>query len=334
MPFAIVGGVVLWVLFLASPPILLAQVKASVARNETRRARLLLRLLRLHPFPPGDMTVFEVHALVALGDPESRQRAIELLRLLFYSWKNANDLVNEFIRHGHYEEALLYECSFNPDYVEDAREVQDSNYVLVQINLAEAEYNLGRWDAAWKRLEPLDEICEATPILRGGLLLQRGWIASHRGRSTEALTMMETVSPRDFPPIWRAEIYFARAFAFLQVGRISAARQHVRKGAAMSKRPSSFRNALYLHGQLSAAEGNLEEASEYFRRGAGHPFQGQGGDGLLHWGDCLAALERPEDAAHAWKLAIERDPQSESATRAKERIQVGVAPPSANSFRL
>lgn len=55
-------------------------------------------------------------------------------------------------------------------------------------------------------------------------------------------------------------------------------------------------------------------------RRAAWSLRGQGGDGLLAWGDTLATLGRAEQAAAAWRLVIERDPESYAAALARERL--------------
>ena len=54
-----------------------------------------------------------------------------------------------------------------------SRERDTASELLVQINLAEAEYNLGRWEMAWERLRDLDPLAAAFPIARAGLSQQR-----------------------------------------------------------------------------------------------------------------------------------------------------------------
>ena len=94
-------------------------------------------------------------------------------------------------------------------------------------------------------------------------------------------------------------------------------------GERAAVRISSRRNALYLHARVATAAGDLAGAERWCRRGAEHAFQGQGGDGLLLWGEVLERLGRPDQAAAAWRLAIERDPESESARTAAGRLGVG-----------
>jgi hypothetical protein len=59
---------------------------------------------------------------------------------------------------------------------------------------------------------------------------------------------------------------------------------------------------------------------EDFEAGATAEYRGQGGDGLLAWGDLLHSLGRTAEALTAWRLAVERDPESESARLAATRL--------------
>ena len=64
------------------------------------------------------------------------------------------------------------------------------------------------------------------------------------------------------------------------------------------------------------------EAERLFRAAAENPYRGQGGESLLAWGDVLSRLGRCEEARHAYALARDRDPQSESAALAQARSQI------------
>ena len=84
-------------------------------------------------------------------------------------------------------------------------------------------------------------------------------------------------------------------------------------------RVSSRRNALAISGRVAAAMHDWTEAERMFRAAALHPYRGQGGDALLLWGDVLSRLGRLDEARRAYALAVERDPQSESAQLAQAR---------------
>jgi tetratricopeptide (TPR) repeat protein len=86
-------------------------------------------------------------------------------------------------------------------------------------------------------------------------------------------------------------------------------------------RPSSERNAIFLRARVAAARGELERAESLCREAAAHPHRWQGGDGLLLWGDVLSQLGRPDHARDAWRLALERDPQSTSAAMCRARLE-------------
>lgn len=187
---------------------------------------------------------------------------------------------------------------------------------LIQINLAEAEYNLGRWDEAEARLRPLDLACWCYPITRTGLLQQRAWIAAHRGRGGEALEICALADPRGLPRRFRAEYHFTRAAALLEVGRLDDAEAALGRGAKLARRISSKRNVLFLRARLAAARGNWDTAERFCREAVEHGFRGQGGAGILLWAEALKHLGRRAEADVALQLAVQRDPESEAAATA------------------
>ena len=75
-----------------------------------------------------------------------------------------NRAVDGLVAAGRYAEALALPERF---VVSGSRD--STSELLVQINLAEAEYNLGRWNAAWERLRGLDPLAAAFPIARTGI---------------------------------------------------------------------------------------------------------------------------------------------------------------------
>jgi tetratricopeptide (TPR) repeat protein len=228
--------------------------------------------------------------------------------------QRVNQLVEALVASGQYREALQVPPP-DPRWAEPGQEM------LIQINLAEADYNLGRWDEAWQRLAPLDAEAALPSICESGLLLQRAWIAAHQGRGAEALELWTSADIGGLPYEYWAEHHFTGAAALLALGRLDEALEAAQGGAADAVRPSSLRNVLFLQARIHAAAGRLAEAEALCREAAAHPLQTQGGDGLLLWGDLLLELGRPEEALAAWRLCVERDPQSESAQQAQGRLE-------------
>ncbi len=227
-----------------------------------------------------------------------------------------NRAVDGLVTAGRYAEALALPDRFVAHGSRDS-----TSELLVQINLAEAEYNLGRWNAAWERLRGLDPLAAAFPIARAGLAQQRAWIAAHTGRPDEAVHHWRRTELRDLPRTYHAEHSFTGAVALICAGRLDPARECALAGAAAAIRPSSKRNALFIRARVAAASGDLVRAESLCRTAAAHSWRAQGGDGLLFWGDVLTRLDRPAEARQAYALAIERDGQSQSARLAAERMQ-------------
>lgn len=227
-----------------------------------------------------------------------------------------NDAVNLLVSAGAYQAALRAEPPAQPPRAaHDALEL-----ALIQVNLAEAEYNLGRWADAEARLFELDEACAAFPITRAGLLQQRAWILAHTGRAEAALALCERVRITWLPLHYHAEHHFTRAAALLGLGQLDDAEAATRSGSAAARRTASQRNATILLARVAAARADWPLVERRCRAAAEHPFRGQGGDGLLLWGDALRELGRENDARAAWKLCVDRDPESESARHAAEHL--------------
>ena len=229
-----------------------------------------------------------------------------------------NSSVDGLIAAGRYREALELPQRFNVHGLRDT-----CAEMLVQINLAEAEYNLGRWDAAWERLRGLDPLAAAFPIARAGLAQQRSWIAAHTGKPVEAVHHWRRAELRDLPSNYHAEHFFTGAAALLGVGQIDAARECAIAAEGAAVRPSSKRNSLFIRARVAAAMGELARAEVLCRTAAQNPYRAAGGEGLLFWGGILTRLERFDEARHAYALAVERDSESESARIAEDLLLKG-----------
>lgn len=287
------------------------------------------RVLGFFELPANERGVIEAHALLGLGRLDEARAALESLgsapmpRQTWWFW--INQIINELITAGKYAEALVVAPFAKVDQ-RFGKISEGVSLALVQINLAEAEYNLGRWDAALARMNGLDDIAAKGEITRAGLMLQRAWVLGHLGRGPEAWGCAELIRPEELPVDYRTERHYSRAAAHLACGRIRHARAEVEGGLAIVKRPSSERNGWFFLARLAAEEARWEEAVTWCERAAAHRYRYQGGDGLLVWGDALAKLGRDKEARAAWQLAVERDPQGESARWAAERL-VGSGPP-------
>jgi tetratricopeptide (TPR) repeat protein len=278
----------------------------------TRVLGLLLRLILIRRRGLGAALAFEneVHARVQGGDVRTAKELVHArVGVNEASPSIRNAAINALIAAGAYEAALRNEPAEHlPQSLVDA-----SALVLCQINLAEAEYNLGRWDAAEARLRPLDLASGAFDVTRAGLILQRAWIAAHRERADEALELCARVRPTWLPVEFRAEYHFTRVVALLAARRFDDAETVLREGEKAARRLSSKRNARFLRARIAAARGDWVAAEGHCRLAANHPFRTQGGDGLLLWAESLDKLARPADAAEARRLVLERDPESEAA---------------------
>jgi len=273
-----------------------------------------------------DGLYLEVVARTGTGD-EHLLRATERLRDRLSAgdidverrWAYANTLANGFITAGSYREALAVEAMWGDAFLSESRELMSGNFCLVQVNLAEAEYNLGKWAEARERIEVIEDL-EMEVVPAAGVLLQLAWISAHDGDYSLAKEFAFEVSEDEMPGVYQSEVHFAKAVALFGLKEFDEAERSVRRGLELAKRRSSERNALFLLGRVFERRGDVDLAEQILRVGAEHAYRGQGGDGLLLWGDVLASLRRQDEARAAWSLAVERDAQSESAEIARTRL--------------
>jgi tetratricopeptide (TPR) repeat protein len=224
-----------------------------------------------------------------------------------------NIAVNAFINAGKYRRAL-----------EVGEADQPPRNSLVQLNLAEAEYNLGQWEAALERLDVARQLNNpVSPVVAAGETAQRAWILGHLGRVAEADSAVETVNPMALPHIFRSEFFYTRSLIALASGDAKTALMRADEGLAIAKRASSVRNGVFLRARALAMGGDCTGALREFEGGASHTYQGQGGAALLEWGDLLLKAGREDEARKAWASAVEKDPESESAVKASERLETG-----------
>jgi tetratricopeptide (TPR) repeat protein len=275
-------------------------------------------------YPPDPrIALLESMSQRELGAPE-RSIAALMRRQKIGSMSpfNANLAVDMLISMGRYREALQVASPFLERLRGHADPVFAGMPVLVDINRAEAEYNLGMWAEAEARLEKSETRCDGSPICHAGSRLQRAWILAHRGRAEEALALCDETSLDDLPGVYQAEPHYSRAAALLALGRLDDAERAIEEGQSVAKRTSSERNGLFMLARVAARRERWSEVEALCRRASEHRWRYQGGEGLLLWGDALAKLGRVDEARAAWALVGERDPESESATLAAERTMI------------
>lgn len=322
----IISLVVLILGLLLLPLALVLAARLAFTRGAWRTYRALGRLA---PYVLGseqaETLAFESEAF-ALREEGKVVEATALVktRLLepgVSAW-NRNTAIDILISAGAYEAALGAEPP--PSTPRNALEGQSLS--LIQINLAEAEYNVGRWDAAEARLRPLDAACRLFPITRAGLLQQRAWIAAHRGRGAEALDLCAVVEPHWLPQTYQAEFHFTRTAALLAEGRVEDAERALSEGESVARRLSSRRNALFMRARVAASRCDWVQAEGFCRQAADHAFRGQGGAGLLLWAQTLGQLGRHGEADDALRLVSQRDPESDAARSAAELLAAADSP--------
>ncbi|MDI1479617.1 hypothetical protein [Polyangium sp. y55x31] len=275
-------------------------------------SRLLLAASR-RSLPAAYVQAETAMALYYQGRMEEAARAIDDVPVFEepsgeFSLYVVNLLVCVDVASGHYARALARRAAWS----------LAQNDAILCINEAEALANLGRWEESLAHVRRA--LASGDALDRTGAALHGTWVLALQERAAEARAQFALAREADLPDDFRSEYHFAEAFLCLAEGDRASARRAVLRGDALAKRASSRRNALFLLGRIAAREGRFEEALARFEEGARHVFRGQGGDGLLAWGDTLATLGRAEQAAAAWRLVIERDPESYAAALARERL--------------
>jgi len=292
------------------------------------------RASRWRLVPRAELLDARALALQALGDVDGAvacARAYLAHPTAGSPLHRANTAVDVLVFAGRYGEALAVTGTWDDARWRDFAVGHPPIFVILRANLAEALYNLGRWDEALARLADLDAAAR-TPLTAAILALQRAWILAHRGDGAAALRLVDGIDRVAFSAAWRAEAHYTRASALLALDRIAEAGVEAEAGLTAARRASSQRNGWFLLARVAARAGDLARACALFERGARHAYRRQGGDSLVLWGDVLSAQRRVADARTAWSLAIERDPESAAAAIARDRTltllsSVGIVEP-------
>lgn len=252
------------------------------------------------------------HSLLIRGEYERALVVVDRLERRQLGTFSANYVCCVLISAGQYRRALA---------IGNAHQTVDFWWPLLQVNLAEAEYNLGEWEKALARLDlAIEKGNDFDPVTRTGEACQRAWILAHLGRQEEAAAAHARAAVDHLPAEYASEYHFTRGYLALLKGHAAEALAAIDEGRRLAVRVSTHRNGLFLRARALALAGDTEAALAEFERGANHEYKYQGGDGLLAWGDLLFRLGRPDDADRAWRLAVERDPESESAIVAQKRL--------------
>ena len=237
-------------------------------------------------------------------------------------WIFVNSHVNVLINAGLYRQALAVPKRWSPSARMAGRRADLPAYLLTQINLAEALYNLGRLGCAAKLLDGVRAEPEARrfPLVRAGVTMQLAWLAVLRGKSAEASELLVGYAPSALPKLFRSEYWYTRGAALRERGNLDEARQTIEQGVRMARRASSDRNGIFLLGSVAFRANDLRAAVRHFEQGVAHTYKAQGGDALLMLAEAYARLERPADMKRTYALVIERDPESKAARIAKRHL--------------
>jgi tetratricopeptide (TPR) repeat protein len=292
--------------------------KACLAGNspdphEALRMARRARVLRIRFVPVAS----ELRALELLGDADRAvQIASDSTAVPRPAWFTSR-LQYAFYVAGRYRQALELEMGHRPS---DARHASFStSAALIELNRAAAEMSLGSWGAAEARLEgPLSD-ADSIPPVRTLRLLGLAGVLIHRGDGASAMAVLGGAARVDLPVLPRPVFDFTSAVVLMSLARWDHAEQAVRTGLGSALLRRHARDGLFLLSRIELGRDHLGEAERYAREAAAHPWRWQGGDGLLLWGDILSRIGRRDEAGKAWSLAVERDPESESARIAAAR---------------
>ena len=324
LALVILVGVGLWLLLRPVKPSLEQDARRLLfAEFHPGQAVDLLLPRRMQPEWTWALEGLLMDALVLSGQVGAAAEAAEALapeaRQGGLDWLVVNAAVNTLITAGRYRQALELVDATPAVQRQVAQAARLPTFGLVQLNLAEAEVNLGRMGEAVERLGPWDDVMLSYPLLRSGFAVQRAWILALQGDAGAAMQTMVLASPAELGALFAAEYHLVWAFIHLAAGDPGLAERAVSAALESAKRPASHRNAIFLAARVARARGDVKQTLALCEQAANHPHRWQGGDGLLLWGDTLADLGRHEEATKAWRLCVERDPQSVSATQSLER---------------
>ena len=150
------------------PAVLFLAWRVAIDRGWWRAAR---RLGRIAPrvFGRGQGEAISFYSKVtALGEEGRITKAVALATVRLQEpdlpAHSRNASIEILISAGEYRAARAGE----PEPYEPENTHEAAGLALIQINLAEADYNLGQWDAAAARLAGLDKACALRPITYAG----------------------------------------------------------------------------------------------------------------------------------------------------------------------
>lgn len=231
-----------------------------------------------------------------------------------------SELVDRLITAGRYSGALAAAERLPQDSRRQLRQLAPERDALLEINLAEAEYNQGALEAARERLVRVEQRALRTPFSRAAWHCQWAWLAARMGDALVALEAVEAVEFDELPQRYWAERAYTRALALAGVGALPAAVEHARFGVALAARPSSERNGQFLLGMLYAIGDDPAQARAHFEAGLTHRYRHQGGDALLVYAELCAAEDDASGERRVLELIVERDRESGAAELARRRL--------------
>lgn len=264
-----------------------------------------------------------VHARQEAGETEE---AVELIRQTLAEasreacpWALVNAATDSLVTAGLYQEALRVPDAWSEDARERGRKQDSFSLALTRINQAEALHNLGSNERALEALQAVESLAKDYPMALHGLRCLRAWILVHLGRLTEARAEAARVNVGGVPT-YRAEVSYTWAAIERESGNLDEALKHAEAGLRAAWRAPSYRNGLFMVAGIAALAGEPDRAHALFKEAVHMVYRRQGGDGLLRFAAFLDGRGDHEGAIRARRLAVERDPESVFAQRAREAL--------------
>jgi tetratricopeptide (TPR) repeat protein len=241
------------------------------------------------------------------------------------SWSIVNSIVCTFVNGGRYLEAIHAQGRYSARSRAEDKASEPLAFATTQINRAEAFFNLGETEEALALLEHVRASVEPDPFIRNGHVCLHAWILIHENELERARELLARLELEPLSPVYAAEVHFTRAAFERELGNLEPAIEYAERGLAVSVRPSSERNGLFMIASIEALRGNDARAKAYFVRAVEHHYRGQGADGLFRYAEFLERTEGKAAAEAAYQLLIERDGESALATRARLRLERAAA---------
>ncbi len=232
----------------------------------------------------------------------------------------ASTLAGVFVAAARYRDAVCVVESLEPIERYPRGSLAWSSRIVAELHAASAEALIGAGTERRDRLRTLENDERLHPAIRNALLLNDAHERARDGDGDLALRLCDAIDRGRGSWIpWNDPLLcYIRGRALSALGRHDEARASVQQGLERARLVKSRRDGKLLLGLVRFRAGALDDAVHWFRSATDEPYVRQGGEYLVHFGECLNRLGRFEEARAAYRMVDEWDPESTAARTAKE----------------